>query len=47
MTPAVSAGHFTLEDLRSAVESISRPEIQEESPVNPPGIGEGGGENVN
>jgi integrase len=35
---AARYGHFALEDLRSAVESISRPEISDESPVNPPGI---------
>src|ERR1700687_3790576 len=32
--------HFSLDDLRGAVESISRPWVQEGSPVNPPGIGE-------
>jgi hypothetical protein len=37
---AARYGHFALEELRSAVESISRPEIQEESPVNPPGMAE-------
>ncbi len=44
---AAQYGHFALEDLRSAVESISRPGIQERSPVNPPGIGEPKRENVN
>ena len=33
---AARYGHFTLEELRSAVESISRAEIQEGSPVIPP-----------
>jgi integrase len=33
---AARYGHFTLEELRSAVESISRPEIQQRSPVIPP-----------
>jgi len=37
---AARYGHFALEDLRSAVESISRPGIQDRSPVNPPGTGE-------
>jgi hypothetical protein len=37
---AARYGHFALEDLRSAVESISRPGIHVGSPVNPPGIGE-------
>jgi len=31
-------GHFNLEELRSAVETISRPEIRVGSPVFPPGI---------
>ena len=35
---AARYGHFAVDDLRSAVESISRPEIRTESPVNPPGI---------
>src|SRR5262249_16194383 len=34
---AARYGHFALQDLRSAVECISRPGVQEESPVNPPG----------
>jgi len=33
---AARYGHFALEELRSAVESISRPEIQAGSPVFPP-----------
>jgi hypothetical protein len=36
-------GHFSLEDLRGAVETISRPtegEIALRSPVNPPGMSE-------
>jgi integrase len=37
---AARYGHFALEDLRSAVESISSPEIRGESPINPPGIEE-------
>ncbi len=36
---AARYGHFALEELRSAVESISRSEIQQGSPVIPPGIG--------
>jgi integrase len=35
---AARYGHFAVEDLRDAVESISRPEIRDWSPVNPPGI---------
>ncbi len=35
---AARYGHFAVDDLRSAVESISRSEIRTESPVNPPGI---------
>ena len=34
-------GHFGLEDLRDAVETISRPakgELDQRSPVNPPGL---------
>ena len=33
---AARYGHFALEELRSAVETISRTEIQAESPVFPP-----------
>ena len=44
---AARYGHFSLDDLRGAVESISRPAIQEGSPVNPPGIGEITLRNVN
>ena len=44
---AARYGHFTLQDLRSAVESISRTGIQEGSPVNPPGIREIKSLNVN
>jgi integrase len=33
---AARYGHFALEELRGAVESISRPEIQAQSPVIPP-----------
>jgi integrase len=33
---AARYGHFALDDLRSAVETISRPGIREGSPVNPP-----------
>ncbi|HEY6329990.1 MAG TPA: hypothetical protein VI756_11680, partial [Blastocatellia bacterium] len=33
---AARYGHFALEELRSAVETISRPEIQPGSPVFPP-----------
>jgi integrase len=43
-------GHFGLEDLRSAVETISRPaagEIDRRSPVNPPGMCESPGAKVN
>jgi integrase len=44
---AARYGHFSLEDLRSAVESISRPGVQEESPVNPPGMAEVKGQRIN
>jgi DNA-binding MurR/RpiR family transcriptional regulator len=44
---AARYGHFALEDLRSAVESISRPGTRDESPVNPPGIAEVKGEPIN
>jgi len=44
---AARYGHFSLDDLRGAVEGISRPAIQEGSPVNPPGIGEITLRNVN
>jgi hypothetical protein len=44
---AARYGQFALEDLRDAVERISRPGIQEGSPVNPPGIGEVKSQNVN
>ena len=44
---AARYGHFSLDDLRGTVESISRPGIQEGSPVNPPGIGEVTSQNVN
>jgi integrase len=46
---AARYGHFSLDDLRGAVESISRPGpgIQEESPVNPPGISEVTSRSVN
>jgi integrase len=44
---AARYGHFSLDDLRGAVESISRPKIQEGSPVNPPGIGGITSRNVN
>jgi integrase len=44
---AARYGHFSLDDLRGAVESISRPRIQEGSPVNPPGIGGITSRNVN
>jgi hypothetical protein len=37
---AARYGHFNLEELRSAVETISRPEIRVGSPVFPPGISE-------
>ncbi len=40
-------GHFGVEDLRSAVESISRPKIRDESPVNPPGTAQLKGQRVN
>jgi integrase len=43
-------GHFGLEDLRGAVETISRPaecEIDQGSPVNHPGMSESPGEKVN
>jgi len=40
-------GHFALDDLRGAAESISRPVIQEGSPVNPPGIEQITSKNVN
>jgi len=33
---AARYGHFALEELRSAVESISRPEIKQGFPVIPP-----------
>jgi hypothetical protein len=36
---AARYGHFALEELRSAVESISRAEIGTGSPVIPPGMG--------
>ncbi len=36
---AVRYGHFNLESLRDAVSTISRTEILEGSPVNPPGAG--------
>jgi integrase len=44
---AARYGHFSLDDLRGAVESISRPVIQEGSPVNPPGIEQITSKNVN
>jgi integrase len=44
---AARYGHFALEDLRSAVESISRPEIRGESPVNPPGMAEVKNQRIN
>jgi integrase len=43
-------GHFGLEDLRGAVETISRPaegEIDQGSPVNPPGMSESPNSKVN
>jgi|GEM_PF-2012498 hypothetical protein len=43
-------GHFGLEDLRGAVETISRPAeggIDQRSPVNPPGISESPNAKVN
>jgi len=43
-------GHFGLEDLRGAVETISRPAeggIDQRSPVNPPGVSESPDEQVN
>ena len=43
-------GHFSLEDLRGAVETISRPagcEIDQGSPVNPPGMSESPDAKVN
>jgi hypothetical protein len=44
---AARYGHFALEDLRSAVESISRPGVQEGSPVNPPGMAEVKAQRIN
>jgi integrase len=44
---AARYGHFALEDLRSAVESISRPGVQEGSPVNPPGMVEVKSQRIN
>ena len=44
---AARYGHFTLDDLRSAVESISRTKIEEGSPANPPGTASMKGERIN
>jgi integrase len=44
---AARYGHFALEDLRSAVESISRPGVQEGSPVNPAGMAEVKAQRIN
>jgi integrase len=44
---AARYGHFTLEDLRSAVESISRSEVPGGSPVNPPGTTDMKGQRIN
>ncbi len=42
---AARYGHFALEDLRSAVESISK--LRDDSPVNPPGMGGSKGQRIN
>ena len=44
---AARYGHFALEDLRSAVESITRPEIHDRYPVDPPGTDEVNAHRVN
>jgi len=47
---AARYGHFSLEDLRSAVETISTPvegEINQGSPVNPPGMADIRNDKVN
>jgi integrase len=44
---AARYGHFALEDLRSAVETISRPGSQDGSPVNPPGTVEVKAQRIN